>query len=91
MAMDSPELADRIASLARQHAVEKVVLHPSARQAWEYDSDGRILFADVPAFAVSQHGKRLVCVLPPDSEGQWACGVQDDGVEVTSFIEEFPD
>jgi hypothetical protein len=95
MALDSPEMMERMAAIALEHGVDAVILRPTGKTAWEYDKHGRLVQRDVSPLKVSDKGRRCYCMPEPEKgEGVWSCSVYDKGpkgdVALTSFTEQLP-
>jgi hypothetical protein len=93
MALDSPELIERMAALALQHGVDRVILRPEAKRSWVYDKHGKLLQKDVSPFAVNQKGRRIMCrPVFDEGEGMWRCSVYTgSNVSLHDFDTQFPE
>ena len=79
MALDSPEMMEILSRLAAYYGADHVVLRPTADKAWEYDSSGKLLQADISPLDVSRKGRRLYCIPEKPREGGfWACVLYDE-------------
>ena len=79
MALDSREMAERIAMLASEWQAERILFQPSVTKAWEFDKDGNIIKSDVSPLDVEWTGRRVVCV-PTEPKGMnfWSCTLYDE-------------
>lgn len=93
MALDSPELMEFLGVLAARYEAERVIIRPTPAKVWEYDRNGQLLRADIPALDVSHEGRRLYCVPKKPAEGGfWSCILYDEAHNVLrEWAEQFPD
>jgi hypothetical protein len=92
MGLDSPHLKEKVAALATQHGVDRVILRPEAKKSWVYDKHGKLVQKDVSPFTVSEKGRRIMCrPVFDEGEGMWRCSVYaESNVSLHDFDTELP-